>query len=199
MIIPLISLLLDQLNHYIKQQDGNPLGMPNVAVMGNIAQIDIPEVATDLENRLVLSLINLEEEATLKNGRNAVPNTDGTVGYPPKPLHLNLFLLWTANYRNYGTALQRLSQVMIFLQGKQKFTPTNSPGVQGVEGLDFSLTMELLSLNLEEINHLWGVLGGKYLPSVVYRGRVVTLQDRRWIDRGGLIQEVALTSRGTTL
>ena len=39
------------------------------------------------------------------------------------------------------------------------------------------LVVELYSLNLEQQNHLWGYLGGKYLPSVVYKVRLVRIQE----------------------
>lgn len=166
--------------------------------MGNIAQLDISDIANELDNHVVLSLINVEEEATLKNGRTSAAGSGNGVSYFNPPLHINLFILWTANYRNYSTALTRLSQVMTFFQGKNKFTPGNSPGA-GISSLsDFSLTLEFLSLSLEEINHLWGSLGGKQLPFAAYRGRLISLNDQRLLDGGGLIQEVNIAGRDTT-
>ena len=199
MLIDVTSLLLAQLNQYLHQDDGNRLGTSNPAVMGNIAQLDNLENATDLENHLVLSLVNVEEETTLKNGRTFTSEPSGTVNYQNAPLNLNLFLLWTSNYRNYETALKRLSQVMTFFQGKKKFTPANSPGSNITPFVDFSLTMELLSLSFEEVNHLWGFLGGKQLPFVIYRTRLITLRDRRLLDGGGLIRDVEIAGRDITL
>lgn len=196
MVVDIVSLLLAQLNQYLHQDDNNPPGTLNPAVMGNIAQLDNPDVATMLDNHLVLSLVNLEEEPTLKNGRTFTSEPTGIVSYHNTPLNLNLFLLWTANYpRHYETALKRLSQVMTFFQGKKKFTPSNSPGSNIASFLDFSLTMELLSLSFEEVNHLWGSLGGKQLPFAVYRGRLITLQDRRLLDGGGVIREIEVAGR----
>ncbi len=198
MINDAISLLLAQINQYLHQQDGSPLGTANVAVMGNIAQLDVPEIAAELENHVVLSLINLGEEATLKNGRTTSLGSQNGVSYFNPPLHLNLFVLWTANYRNYGTALKRLSQVMTFFQGRNKFTPENSPGSSVSSLTEFSLIMEFLSLSLEEINHLWGSLGGKQLPFAAYRGRLITLRDQRLLDGGGLIREVQVMGQDAT-
>jgi hypothetical protein len=193
MLADAILLLLSQVNQHLPPEDGR-----NVAVMGNIAQVDIPEISAELNNHIVLSLVNLEEETTLKNGRTTSPGQNNNVGYVNPPLHINLFVLWTANYRNYETALKRLSQIMTFFQGKNKFTPANSPGSGFSSLLEFSLTMDFLSLNLEETNHLWGSLGGKQLPFAAYRGRLITLKDQRLLDGGGLIQEVNITGRDTT-
>src|SRR5262249_25227195 len=136
----------------------------------------------------------------LKNGRVTSSSGTGDVGYQNRPYHLNLFLLFTANYRNYGTALRRLAQVLTFFQGKQKFTFSNSPGPNPPQGgiVDFSLAMDLLSLSFEEVNHLWGFLGAKQSPSVIFRGRLVVISDQRLLETGAPIQDLAVTARGVT-
>jgi hypothetical protein len=197
MIVEAMALLLTQLNEYIAQADGSP-GAPTQAVWGNIGQLDRTEIAGDLENHLVLTLVNLEEERALKNGRIASPLGAGDVGYMNRPFHLNLFLLFTANYRNYATALRRLAQVLTFLQGKQKFTYANSPGPNPPGGgiVKFSLAMDLLSLSFEEVNQLWGFLGARQGPSAVFRGRLVVVSDERLLDTGARIQDLEITARG---
>jgi Pvc16 N-terminal domain len=199
MMVEAITVLLRQLNDYISQVDESA-GAPSQAVSGNIAHLDRPEVATELENHIVLSLVNLEEERALKNGQTAFPLSTGDVSYRNRPVHLNLFLLFTANYRNYGTALRRLAQVLTFFQGKQKFTFANSPGPNLPQSgiADFSLVMDLLSLSFEEVNHLWGFLGTKESPFAIYRGRLVVIADQRLLETGGRIQDIDVTSRDIT-
>jgi hypothetical protein len=196
-MVEAITLLLAQLNEYIAQADGSP-GAPSQAVLGNIAQLDRQEVATELENHIVLSLVNLEEERALRNGKTATPLATGDVAYRNRPIHLNLFLLFTANYRNYGTALRRLAQVLTFFQGKQRFTFGNSPNLPQAGIADFLLVMDLLSLSFEEVNHLWGFLGTKQSPFAIYRGRLVVIADRRLLESGGRIQDIEVTSRDIT-
>ena len=198
MIVNAASILLSQLNQYIRQQDDSPMGTEDAAVWGNIAQLDNPEIGADLENQLVLSLVNVEEEGALKNRRAAVREPSGEVLYFSPPIHLNLYLLFTANYRNYETALRRLTQVMTFFQGKRKFTLANSPGANAdlTPTAEISLTLDLLSLSFEQVNHLWGSLGGKQLPFAAYRGRLVELHDHRILEAGGEIREIEVTGRG---
>jgi hypothetical protein len=199
MIVEAMTLLLRQLNDYIAQADGSA-GAPVQAVWGNIAQLDRPEVATELDNHIVLSLVNLEEERALKNGQTAFTTSAGDVAYRNRPIHLNFFLLFTANYRNYGTALRRLAQVLTFFQGKQKFTFANSPGPNLPQSgiADFSLVMDLLSLSFEEVNHLWGFLGTKEIPFATYRGRLVVIADQRPLETGARIQDIEIMSRDIT-
>ena len=199
MMAEAMGLLLKQLNDYITQVDGGA-GGPDQAVLGNVAQLDRAEVATELENHLVLTLVNIEEERTLKNGAVTAPIGAGQVGYRNRPIHLNLLLLFTANYRNYTTALRRLTQALTFFQGKNKFTAANSPGSNLPQGgiVEFTLVMDLLSLTFEQVNHLWGVLGAKQIPFAVYRGRLVAVSDQRLLQTGGSIHEIEVLSRDIT-
>jgi hypothetical protein len=192
-----VSLLLAQLNQYIRQIDGAGSTEPDVAVWGNIGQLESTNIASDLENHLVVTLVNVEEEATLKNGSRFDTDASGAVTYRNRPIHLNLFLLFSANYRNYETALRRVGHVLSFFQGKQRFTLRNSPvpGQEPAPAEDFSLTMDLLSLSLEEVNHLWGSLGGKQLPFVAYRARLVTVDDQRSLEGGGIVREIDVAGR----
>ncbi len=199
MIVEAMALLLRQLNDFIAQNDSSA-GAPTQAVWGNIAQLDRQEIATELDNHLVLSLVNLEEERALKNGRVSTTTSIGDVAYRNRPIHLNLFLLFTANYRNYGTALRRLAQVLTFFQGKQKFTFANSPGPNLPQGgiAEFSLVLDLLSLSFEQVNHLWGFLGTRESPFAVYRGRLVVIADQRLLETGARIQDFDITNRSNT-
>jgi hypothetical protein len=200
MIVKALLLLLAQLNQYIHHADGSPAGTPSVAVLGNIAQLDITEVSTALENHLVLTLVNVEEEKTLKNTGTVSRDANGGIGYHNPPLNLNLYLLFSSNYGNYAMALKRLSQTMTFFQGKQKFTTGNSPvaGQGDASIVDLSITMDLLSLGFEEVNHLWGSLGGKQMPFVAYRGRLITLSDRRLLEGGAPVQKIDIIGREVT-
>lgn len=200
MVVKALLLLLAQLNQYIHHADRSPAGAEGIAVLGNIAQLDITEVSTALENHLVLTLVNVEEEKTLKNASAVSRDTNGGIGYQNPPLNLNLFLLFSSNYRNYETGLKRLSQTMTFFQGKQKFTNGNSPvgGQDDAPIVDLSLTMDLLSLSFEEVNHLWGSLGGKQMPFVAYRGRLITLSDRRLLEGGAPVQKIDIIGREVT-
>lgn len=200
MLVDSITMLLAELNQFIHRADGDPVGTAAVAIMGNISQTDHVDISNDLENQLVLTLLNVEEESTMKNEPTFTRRSATVVDYHNVPLSLNLFMLFSANYRNYNTALRRIQQVLTFFQGKNQFTPANSPGV--VPGLDptadLSITLDLMSLSFEEINHIWGALGGKQLPSVSYRGRLVTLRDRKLLAAGGLIREIDVIGREAT-
>lgn len=200
-MIDALTLVLSQLNQYIHHADGNPVGTADPVILGNISQLDNNTVANDLENKIVLTLVNLGEESTLKNNQAYSVTPSGNINYHNPPIYLNLYLLFSANYTNYDTALKRQTQVMTFFQGKNVFTLGNSSGSpQTIPATAaISLTLDLMSLSFEEVNHLWGSLGGKQFPSVVYRGRLVMVLDQRLLDSGGIIEEVDLIGKDMAL
>src|SRR5262245_25011639 len=199
MMVEAIGLLMNQLNEHIARIDGGGAGAPDQVVLGNVAHLDRQEIATELENHVVISLVKIEEERTLRNGKAFAPDPTGQIVYRNRPLHLNLFLLFASNYRNYGTALRRLTQLLTFFQGKQKFTLANSPGsLPQPPIVEFSLTMDLLSPTFEEVNHLWGFLGARQSPFALYRGRLVGLLDMPALDGTGFIQEIEVIGKDAT-
>jgi hypothetical protein len=44
---------------------------------------------------------------------------------------------------------------------------------------------------MEEVNHMWGTLGGKQYPFAMFNLRLVDLKFRTVLSEGGLITEVA--------
>jgi hypothetical protein len=198
MIVEAMSLVLAQVNQYIHQADGSPLGTADAVTIGNISQVENASVATDMENHIILSLVNVGEEASLKNSPAVTRSPSGAVNYQNPPVFLNLFLLFSANYTNYTTALRRLAQILSFFQSKKTFSLANSPGaVNNISpATDLTLHLDLLSLSYEEVNYLWGSLGGKQMPFAMYRGRLIEIRDQRLLDVGGRIEEIHVRGRG---
>jgi hypothetical protein len=177
MIREALSLLVNELNQYVRVAgDATPV------VLGNIALLDAPpgagNGAADLR-RMVLSLVNMEEEAALKNGLEM--RTEGSLQrYVHRPVFLNLSLLFSANFADYGSSLDGLSQVIEFFQSRKQFSFQNAPPAAGIPDDErvrrMRLSLDLHTLSFEEINDLWGSLGGKQVPFVLYRARVAEIE-----------------------
>lgn len=192
MIHDALQLLVNQLNGALRGT-----GSTDPVFLGNIAQVE-SETKDELK-RVVLSLVNVEEEVALKNGPHHRLR-DGRVVYENRPVNLHLYLLFSANNSDYGTALKRLGAVITFFQGQNVFTVRNSPDLDKLshtadELADFRITLELHSLSFEQINHLWGSLGGKQVPFILYRARLVSLSAREFRDTGPPIEEIAMDLR----
>jgi Pvc16 N-terminal domain len=199
MIAEAVRLLIDELGRYLAQ-DPIQIFRSSQLLMNNIA--DLENNRDELENSIIISLVNVEEESTLKNAKALIRNGgDGSIAYREPAVHLNLYLLFSATYLQntdgYEIALGRISRIVRFFQSKHLFTVQNSPhaSISGSSSLDdedksmLRLMMELYTLTFEQINHLWGSLGGKQVPFVMYKARLVSIQDR--IDREvPLIEEV---------
>ena len=190
MISKALNLILDELNQFIPPIAGAP-----EVVLGNIALHESPDM-DELSNKLVVCLVNVEEESTMKNRKHYQIN-DTEVIYRNPPVNLNLYVLFSANYTTgndpYDTSLKRLSQVISFFQSKNNFTLQNSTsgGSEDDEDLrNMRLVFELYTLTFEQINYLWGSLGGKQMPFVMYKVRLVTVNTRRPIGGGRVIEEL---------
>lgn len=189
-----LSALESELEQFIPDNDSTlPLGADAV-VLGNIAQLDAAagNAQSNLENQIVISLVNIEEESALKNRLNftKIPAT-GTVTYENPPIFLNLYVLFCANFpSNYSQSLRALSLVIRFFQGRSKFQFVLSDGQGDEEDEIVEMTFDLYTMTFEQINHLWGSLGGKQVPFVMYKARLVSITDHRIAGTGRLIEKI---------
>ena len=151
----------------------------NRTVIGNIGRTDSEGVGAGdqllpLTDSIVLTLVRTEEDPSRKNQRNYRANplaADNAAGilYRNPPVGLNLYVLITANHNNYATALTLLSNVIAVFQHRNKLTDDGTvPWPSGTVYSNQTLKFNLLSPTFEEENHLWGMLGGKQIPSVLY-------------------------------
>jgi len=189
MITKALNLILSEINQYIP-----PVAGSEQVIMGNIALNEAPD-QTQLQNQVVASLVNVEEESTMKNGA-FIRKQLSSVEYLEPPVNLNLYLLFSANYDNYTMGLDRLSQVIQFFQHRKSFSLSSAsvipPGFDPADPEDAGiyLTPEFYTLTFEQINHLWGSLGGKQMPFVMYKVRLVTIAQQATSGVGPLIQEI---------
>ncbi len=151
-------------------------------------------------DRLYLSVVNIVEEKTLMNMPHYVRNdTTLRVTYENPPVFLNFQILIVAPQLTYSDALLVLSRAIRFFQSHNVFTPdnvnpasitTNAP-LNSLDQLEsFKLIFNLYSPTMEEVNHLWGTLGGKQYPFVLYMLRLLDLKFRAVQSESGLITEV---------
>ncbi|MEL6588792.1 MAG: DUF4255 domain-containing protein [Bacteroidota bacterium] len=188
MISKAIRLIRDELSVYVETHLRlNEDFKAQDVILANISALE--EEAQDFRKKIIVTLVNIEEESALKNTRN-VRKTPTGLEYIKPPVHLNLYLLFSSlpekddKEDSYEYALHRLSLVIEFFQARQAFSLFNSPNssladddtVTDAEKEELRLFMELYTLTFEQINHLWGSLGGKQVPSVMYKARLVKIQ-----------------------
>jgi len=114
-------------------------------------------------------------------------------------------VLFTANFPGgippnnaYIDGLGYLSYVILFFQGRNSFSLSTAALPSGgitdpatdPELLKMKITLELYTLTFEQVNHLWGSLGGRQVPFVMYKLRLVVLTERRVVRDAPLIEEI---------
>jgi hypothetical protein len=196
MIDTAIFLLQKELENYLV-----PIDPSATVVVDNVGLLETTN-GDKLANSIIISVVNVEEESALKNqpAFKSYPAL-GTAAYENPAVYLNLYVLFTCNYwgDKYIYALQRISYVVKFLQSKNSFS-YGTANYQDASGDEFStdpelvslkFTMELYTLTFEQLNHLWGSLGGRQVPFVMYKLRLVALTDRRVLRNAQLVKEIA--------
>lgn len=167
------------------------LGLPsNEVVVNNVSKIH--EDAT-LAGKVLVSMINISEENTLKNLPH-YRNESGLTHYERPPVHLNLTIMVSANYTNYETSLQRISGVVMFFQGKPCFTHQNTPAFADDLG-DFKILVDLFSHGIDQANQMWSMLGGKQIPYVCYKIRDIELKRPSLEETRPWISEISIQSQ----
>ena len=158
--------------------------------LGNIAFFETNQAGT-IDDRIVISLINIEEESTLKNGKAYQRQPNGGIRHVRLPINLNLYVLFSCNYgggqEQYSDSLKRLGNIILFFQSQNSFEVPDETG-------SFKLNFELYTMTFEQVNHIWGSLGGRQLPSVMYKARLVKVEDRRIGKDAPVIEEIQSTA-----
>ena len=166
-------------------------------VIDNISAVDQSEEDGDMFNKLVISLLNIEEEKTLKNFPNASMKND-RMQYKNPVVNVNLFVLFSANRSDYGQSLVDISKTIEFFQGKRVFTQANTtfPRETLLANVgNFHFTAELYTPSFEELNFIWGTLGGRQLPSVLYKLSIIEIERGNVVGESGPISESIGKSR----
>jgi hypothetical protein len=199
MIENALILVREELKAFLVAQ-----GDPASVIIDNIGLLET-EQGAELQDNIIISLVNIEEESSFKNGPTFTKWPDGKARYQNRPVYLNLYVLFTANFpggvppnNGYVQALRRLSLVIEFFQGKNSFSPASSsiplpPELSDLANPDIAsldLKLEMYTLTFEQINHLWGSLGGRQIPFVMYKVRMVSITDRSIRREVPLIEEI---------
>lgn len=162
--------MIFQALNYITDELAFELGLGTSEV--NLANLQ--KIQEKKDQGLVISLLNVEEEGTLKNTPHYI-RKNNQVFYKEPPIYLNLNILLAFEFQDYGTSLQRLSETVEYFQSRRWFTSENERVEnQFPEGIH-KLIIDLQSMNYEQMNHIWSISGGAHFPSLMYKVRMVKI------------------------
>ena len=163
-----LEAVRQRLNEFLQAAEPRP---EEWAVLSNL--VDPEGKAYDgARNRLVLFVANVQKETVISTSRGIVPAGDNHYAVVAPPLYVNLHVLVFANFYDagYTEGLGVLSLAIGFFQQNPAFTPSTLPALPA--GVD-RLTWEMESLAPADLSYLVGLAGVKYLPSVVYKVRLL--------------------------
>ena len=124
-------------------------------------------------NSITITLVKIEKE-TFVNKSNTIYKDVG-YGVSIPSLNINLFLQFAAYNKDYGEALKQLGYVLSYFQSHPVLTAQSTPRLTepGVDKLIF----EIVNYSHQELSNLWSQLSAKYIPSVVYKMRMIIIDE----------------------
>jgi hypothetical protein len=161
MLGEVIGLLKDQVNAYLGARSGWGTAQPDHGQV-DFLKSDRVESPDFKLNGVTLLLVNLEQEHALRPGDPYLRTlADGTSQR-------------VARFTDYQEGLKYISLILQFFQSNRVFDHENAPNLS--PAID-RLLVEPVTLPLSEQNMLWGLLRAAYLPSLLYKLRLVVYQD----------------------
>lgn len=183
MINKVLTVLKDRLNLPkigLQDQAGE------IAVIGNIAKHE--DDTSNLDNKVVITLLSVEEESTMKNTPRYLKfnESENIMERESQPAYLNLYVMIAANKNMYDGALVNISKVIEIFQTNNvlKYNAVSD------EENDFIFRIELHSVPFDQLSYIWGLLGGKIMPSVLYKISVVKIVAKQEKTDITLIDEI---------
>ncbi|GAB3255564.1 Pvc16 family protein [Chitinimonas naiadis] len=184
MIDAAIGHLAGQLNQHLRRCFDLA---EDIVVVSNLQEPDgaaVPAVG----NKLVLFLNGIERDtaAYRAQGQGTAAQPTRVVG--SEPVFLNLMVMCAATFsgHSYPEALKFLSSAIAFFQSKPVLDHQNTPELD--PRLE-RLILNIENLNSSEMHSLWTIHGGRYMPSVLYRVRMVSLDGDHVTRREVLVRE----------
>lgn len=190
MIYPSLNAIADQLNSNMYEKWGATInGTNEIVQLNNIANIN--DEKNDLHNKIILTLLKVEEETSLKNSGIYNKKPSNEIEKHEPAVYLNLYLLVAVTKKNYREALQLLSDTITFFQYKKVFTG-EIPDSPAGEKASFRITVELHDTNFQDVYDMWSNLGSKQFPSVIYKVRLLKFLDAKQVQDVPTIKTVSV-------
>jgi hypothetical protein len=176
MISEALDTIVGLINNYVMPGFTDP-----PLVLANISKVnDGDEFTQNMKDKLVLSIVNVEEDKVAKSPENFIKDKS-LIRYKNPAIHLNLTVLFAATHDDYTSALRQLEKVIRFFQIKYVFTPENTPEIDAANQVNGfvieKVIFDWVNLNLEQVHQLWTTLGGHYMPSIAFKLRMITIDE----------------------
>lgn len=157
MIHNVVAAIAQGLDEFVKNKlsvaDDTVVVSGLVDIKGNINQ--------DIENKITMFLLNVEEEKVTKNTHSKL------AGGKNPAVTINIYLMFSAYFPNFNylESLRYISIVIEYFQRNPMLSSLDSP----ILSVTDKIYIEMSNSGIDEVNKIWSNLGASYIPSVVYK------------------------------
>ncbi|MBK8251175.1 MAG: DUF4255 domain-containing protein [Polyangiaceae bacterium] len=164
-----LRLIRDKLNEQFKAAD--PSYPDDWVILSNIINPDGSE-AERTADKIVMTLAGIEQDTTVATWNRTVPSGSNQFGIVTPAVNVNLLVLFYANFygKNYEMGLRLIAGTISFFQQNPWF---NHASLVGLDPVIDKIAIELNNLDTTQTNYLVGMMGAKYLPTVLYKLRMI--------------------------
>jgi hypothetical protein len=180
MIYEVLQTLTDNLNVYFRtrlkiQEDKAELS----AIVNQDGTI-----ALQSENKVLVSLLNIERE----------PFSASSANIGRQKLSLNIFVIFSCHFSNsnYSEAIRFLDLIITY------FEENYTLEVQNIYDGNNKIKIEIETFNLEKVQNIWSTIGAKYLPSVIYKLRMIVVDSNNVSSFTPAVQSAPVISNNTS-
>jgi hypothetical protein len=166
MIDRVLSFLAAELNAHLLAKKGSAAGGATLSRLVS----DAGEVILGTD-RLGLAVVAIDPNAMPVR---SPPLRRGAIALDPPPLRLELTIIVAAHFTEYEAALRQLSEVIAFFHENPVLSRDRHPRLDA----EVVVAVDQLALSLEELSHVWTIIGAKQLPSLFYRVRLQSKDQR---------------------
>ena len=175
MIYSALDTVVSKINDFLRLKYSN---QDNQLELCNLLDQD-GSLALSESNIVIATLVNIERENVVGINRKVEVGNNGKHIVTNPPVYINLYLLFTSVYtrKKYAEGLKKLSSIIEYLQGNSVVNHSNTPQLNKQI---HKLVFEMYNLDMNNLSQLWGAIGAKYMPSVLYKLRMLPI-DQEYI------------------
>jgi hypothetical protein len=187
-----LKILLEQLSRLIDPGQ-------TIIDITNIATLNDGDEFLASKSPIVLSIVNIEEDKVQRNQSTYIKNSNDLTNIsrykqPSQNLILSLlFSSYNKDLSKYLDGIDKLKTIINYFQQHKTFYYKNDDSEMIaydtfltktiIEKENYSkVTMEFVSLSMEQLNQMWSYLGSKYMPSGLYKMRLCTIQSTNTVQ-----------------
>lgn len=169
MIDTVLQFTANSLDQFVRNQFG--LNESKVLI-NNLIEAD-GSVPKPNQNKLVISMINIAQETNRQFYVRNQRLSDGTFSNVRRPERYNIDLLVSSSFDDYTETLKFLNSGIQFFQINPVVNSSSYSNLpEGIDRLEF----EVEKISYFEMHNLWSAMGAKYVPSVIYKMRLITIE-----------------------